>query len=354
MNGIRHARKLRPVTVSLVALAAAAVMLVYAQGPMQAIGTSPDREQKLAEAAKKEGSLTLYTSLAQKDIAPLVKPFEDKYGIKVKVWRSSSENVLQRIVSENTAKRYDVDAIQTTSVQLESLHREKQLQPVDSPLQKDLISGAVPAHHEWAATYLAVWVQAYNTNTVKKEDLPKSYRDLLDPKWNGKLGIEGAIPDWYATVAVDMGEDKGIAFFRELVKKNGISVRNGHSLLNNLVAAGEVPLALTVYHYMPESAKQKGAPIDWFVLDPAVAQASGVAVAVRPQHPYAAQLFYDYMLSTDAQSVLAKMNYVSTNTKVPSPLRSLRTKVVDPVLALDQADKWQKSFEDVIVKQGRR
>jgi iron(III) transport system substrate-binding protein len=315
--------------------------------------SASDRTQKIVDAAKKEGALTLYTSLAQKDITPLTEPFEKKYGIPVKVWRSSSENVLQRIVTEAGAKRYDVDAIHSTVMELESMSREKLLQKINSPYQKDLIPNALQTNREYAATYLAVWVQAYNTNLIKKEDLPKTYQDLLDPKWKGKLGIEADVSEWYSTVARDMGEEKGIKFFSDLVKQNGISVRKGHSLLNNLVTSGEVPLALTVYNYMPETSKKKGAPIDWFVLEPAVAAASGVAVANHAPHPNAALLFYDYMLSTDAQKVLSAMNYVPTSTKVPSALRSLRTKVVDPAIALDQGEKWSKSYEDVVKKSSR-
>jgi iron(III) transport system substrate-binding protein len=356
MNLIKNNRRpaLALALAAIVAAIAAAVALPgFAQDTSLWTYKGADRTQKLIDAAKKEGTLTLYTSLAQKDLPAIIEPFEQKYGIKVHAWRSSSENVLQRTVTEASANRFDVDAIQSTAIELESLHREKILQPIDSPYQKDLIPGALGTNSEWAATYLAVWVQAYNTDKIKKEDLPKTYEDLLQPKWKGKLGIEADVSEWYSTVALDMGEEKGIKFFGDLVRQNGISVRKGHSLLNNLVSAGEVPLALTVYNYMPETSKKKGAPVDWFVLDPAVAAASGVAVVRRAPHPNAALLFYEYMLSPEAQTALLSMNYVPTNAKVPSPLRSLHVKLVDPAVALDQGEKWSKSFDEVI-KQGKR
>src|SRR3989442_1846382 len=170
---------------------------------------------------------------------------------------------------------------------METLHREKILQAVASPYSADLIAGALRPHGEWVATYLSVWVQAYNTKLVKKEDLPRTFQDLLDPKWKGKLGIEANVPEWYSTVVLNMGEDKGIKFFRDLVRRNGISVRSGHSLLNNMVVAGEVPLALTVYQFMPEAARRKGAAIDWFVLEPAVGRLSGTGIAPPAPHPKA-------------------------------------------------------------------
>ncbi len=188
---------------------------------------------------------------------------------------------------------------------MEALSREKLLQPVSSPVHADLAPGSVPAHREWAATILSVWVQAYNTSVVKKDDLPKTYRDLLDPKWKGKLGIEAKNDDWFATVVLLLGgEEKGLAFFRELVAKNGISPRQGHTLLNNMVISGEVPLALTVYNYMPEQAKKKGAPIDWFAIEPAVARSNAIGVARNAPHPAAALLFYEYLLGPDGQSAM--------------------------------------------------
>ncbi len=332
----------------LVLIALATALPCLAQDTSLWTYQGPDRSQKLAEAARKEGTLTLYTSLSQKDLAPLLGPFEQKYDIKVKVWRSGSENVLNRVVKESAGKHYEVDAVHSSGLVMESLHREKIFQPIDSPYQKDLLPGALRPHRGWAATYLAVWVQAYNTNLVKKEDLPKTFADLLHPKWKGKLGIEADVPEWYSTVVRSMGEEKGIKFFSDLVKQNGISVRKGHSVLNNLVVAGDVALALTDYSYMPVNSKKSGAPIDWFVLDPVVSSPSGVGVVARAPHPNAALLFYEYMVSIEGQNGLVSLNYVPTNSKVPSPLGPLRTEMVDPAVALDQGDKWVKSFEEVV------
>lgn len=312
-----------------------------------------DRHQKLVAAAKKEGTFTLYTTIAEKDIPPLIVPFEKKYGIKVRLWRAGTDKVLQRTLTEAAARRHEVDAVHIGTPELEAMYREKILQPVVSPHFPSLIKGAVPTHREWAGTLLSVWVQAYNTKLVKKEDLPKTYQDLLDPKWKGKLGIEAKVQEWYSTVVTDMGEEKGVKLFKDIVDRNGISARKGHSLLNNMVIAGEVPLALTVYNYMPQSAKEKGAPIDWFVLEPAVARANGIGIVRHAPHPNAAALFYDYMLSPEVQKLLVSMDYVPTNIKVPSPLaKNLRVSLVDPAMTLDQIDKWTKSFEDVVTKRG--
>jgi iron(III) transport system substrate-binding protein len=325
---------------------------VLAQTPL-ATYEGADRLQRITEAAKKEGTLTLYTTIAEKDLPALIKPFEAKYGIKVTVWRAGTDKVLQRTLAEAAAKRDEVDAVHFGSPEMEALAREKVLQPVKSPTYKLLTAGSVPAHNQWAATLLSVWVQAYNTTTVKKEDLPKTYADLLDPKWKGKLGIEAKNQDWFQTVADIMGGgDKGLKFFADLVAKNGISPRSGHTLLTNMVVSGEVPLALTVYNYMPEQAKKKGAPVEWFALEPAVARSNAVGVATRAKHPHAALLFHEYML-TDAQALMVGIDYVPTNTTVPSPLKGVKILITDPAKSLDDAEKWGKLFDETVIKKAR-
>lgn len=339
-----------------IALALAAVTVSGAAVAQASLATyeGPDRMEKLVAAAKKEGTLTLYTTIAEKDLPTLLKPFEAKYGVKVNVWRAGTDKVLQRTVAEAKANRREVDVVHFGSPEMEALSREKVLQPVVSPAYRDLVPGSVPKHNEWAATLLSVWVQAYNTNLIKKADLPKTYQDLLDPKWKGKLGIESKNQDWFASVIEILGgPDKGQKFFQELVAKNGVSPRTGHTLLTNMVVSGEVPLALTVYNYMPEQAKKKGAPIDWFALEPAVARSNAVGVARQAPHPAAAVLFHEYML-TEAQPLMSSIDYVPSNTKVASPLKGIRILMTDPIRSLDEAEKWGALFDDMVVKRGGR
>ena len=313
-----------------------------------------DRMARITEAAKKEGTLTLYTTIAEKDLPVLIKPFEAKYGIKVVVWRAGTDKILQRTLAEAAANRNEVDAVHFGSPEMEALAREKILQPVKSPTYRDLAPGSVPPHQQWAATLLSVWVQAYNTGLIRREDLPKTYADLLHPKWKGKLGVEAKNQDWFQTVVEIMGGDaKGLKFFNDLVSTNGISPRKGHTLLTNMVVSGEVPVALTVYNYMPEQAKKKGAPIDWFVLEPAVARSNAVGVAARAKHPNAALLFHEYML-TDAQPLLVGIDYVPTNTTVASTLKGVKIIITDPIRSLDEVAKWEKLFDDTVINRAGR
>jgi iron(III) transport system substrate-binding protein len=340
---------MKALTGFLASLALAAVLPAAAQNLFAYEGA--DRLDKIAAAAKKEGELTLYTTIAEKDLPAIIKPFEQKYGIKVNVWRAGTDKVLQRAVTEAKAKKYTVDAVHFGAPEMEALSREKILQPVTSAVHKDLAAGSVPAHKEWASTILSVWVQAYNTQAIKKSELPKTYQDLLDPKWKGKLGIESKNDDWFASVVHHMGGEKqGLEYFQKLVATNGISPRHGHTLLTNMVVSGEVPMALTVYNYMPEQAKKKGAPIDWFALEPAIARANAVGVARNAPHPNAALLFYEYLLGPEGQKAMVSVDYVPTNTKVESPLKGVRIVQTDPVRSLDEAGKWSKLFDDTVLK----
>ncbi len=339
----------------LLALACVALPHVpaHAQGTSLAdlaFYTGPDRTERLIAGAKREGVVSIYTSLTVEDMKIFGGAFEKKYGIKLQSWRSSSEDIVQRTVVEARGGRFDVDAIETSAAEMEQLHRENLLQEVKSPYIADLNPAALLPHREWIGDRLNLITAAYNTDLIKPADLPKSYDDLLAPKWKGKLGIDGEDSVWFGALLDALGEDKGIKLFRDLVRTNGLSTRKGHTLLANLVASGEVPLALTAYQYKIEQLKKSGAPIDWAVIPPGISRFLGTGVLRRAPHPNAAILFLDFMLS-DAQKLLLGREFTPTNMKV-KPLE-ISFRLVDPAQMLDQGDKWAKLFDAIIVKQGR-
>ena len=312
-----------------------------------------DRMQKLIEGAKKEGQLNIYTSAQTDDMGALTKAFEQKYAVKVNVWRASSEKVLQRAIQEARANRANMDVAETNGPELESMSREKILQKVASPHHKDLIEQAIRPHGEWVGTRLNVFVQAYNTNAVKKEDVPKSWEDLTQPKWKGMLGIEQEDADWLAGQFAELGEARAKKVFGDIVANNGMSVRKGHTLLTQLVVSGEIPFALTVYNYKAQQFKEKGAPIDWFHIGPAIARPNGVAVAKNAPNPHAAVLFYDFEISEEGQKILAGRDFVPTSKKVDTPLQKIPMKFVDARVALDEYTKWEKLYEELFLKKAK-
>jgi iron(III) transport system substrate-binding protein len=307
--------------------------------------SDPDRIAKLLAGAKKEGTVNVYTSETVEDIGALSLAFEAKYGIKLNVWRGSSEDILQRAVVEARGGRFDADAFETGATAMESLHRELLLQQIDLPRAADLAPEAVQPHHEWIGTRYNIFVAAYNTRLIAGADLPKSYDDLADAKWKGKLGIEADDSDWFGAVVEALGEERGLKLFRDIIATNGVSVRKGHTLLANLVVSGEVPLAISTYFYKAAQLKDRGAPIDSLSIAPVVARFEGAGIARRAPHPYAAILFMDFML-TDAQDILAKRDFFPADVRV-KPMPAGLT-FLDPAKALDQSQKWSKYYRDIV------
>ena len=316
-----------------------------------AFAAAAQAPERLVAEAKKEGELVMYTSGQSDDIGALARAFEQKYGVKVSIWRASSEKVLQRAVSEARGGRFAVDVLETNGPELEMAQREGLLRRVDSAHLRDLIPVALRPHGEWVGTRLNVFALAYNTKAVKQDELPKAWQDLAQPRWRGRLGIEADDSEWLAGVLAQTGEQKGVQLFREIVQKNGISVRKGHTLLTQLVVSGEVPLALTVYNYKAEQLKKEGAPIEWFTIGQAVARPNGVAVTKRAPHRSAASLFYDFEISEEGQRLLAKREFVPTNRKVDTPLNKIPLMVVDPTVMLDEQQKWTKLYEELFLRQ---
>ena len=312
-----------------------------------AIYEGPDRLQRLIDGAKREGELTIYTSAQTSDLGPVVEAFEEKYGINATSWRAGSEAVLNRTLQENRAGRYTVDVVETNGPELESLHREELLRLVKSPHHADLIAPAIRPHGEWVGTRLNVFVQAYNTNLVKKEELPETWEDLLDPKWKGRLGIEAEDSDWLAGVFGAIGEERGRELFENIVATNGMSTRKGHTLLTQLVVSGEVPLALTVYNYKAEQLRAEGAPIDWFTIGDAIARPNGVGVVRTAPHPHAAALYYDFELSEEGQRIIATRDFVPTNRTIDTPLNKVPMTFIDARVSIDEYDKWQNLYMEL-------
>jgi iron(III) transport system substrate-binding protein len=312
-----------------------------------ALYENPDRLQRLIEGARREGELNIYTSTQASDLGAVVEAFEKKYGVKASIWRSSSEGVLNRALQEARAGRHMVDIVDSNGPEMEALSSEQLLQRVKSPYHADLIAPAIRPHGEWVGVRVNVFVQAYNTGLVKKEELPKTWEELVDAKWRGKLGIEQEDSEWLAGIYSEIGEERADKVFKQITASNGVSVRKGHTLLTQLVASGEVPLALTVYNYTAEQLRRQGAPIDWFTIGDAIARPNGVGVMRRAPHPHAAVLFYDFELSEEGQRIFAERDFVPTSQKIDTPLNKIPMTFIDPRVTIDEYDKWKNLYTDL-------
>jgi iron(III) transport system substrate-binding protein len=309
-------------------------------------GLSPLIALALAASAWAQPVVNVYSSMAEKDVRRLVAEFERRHGVKVNLWRSGKNRILERVLREARAGRYEVDVIHNPAPEMEALHNEKLLRRVDSPRHAELIPQAVAPHREWAGPRVYIFVQAYNTAKVKAEELPRSYHDLLDPRWRGRVAIEGKEQEWFFTLVQAMGESEGLKFFRQLAA-NGLQVRLGNALLTNLVVAGEVPFALTLYSYLPEQQRRAGAPVNWIALKPTIAATDAVGIAARAPHPREAALFYDFMLG-DGQALMADMGHVISQRRSAAELARYELTFIDPAAVIRDYDRWTKIFEDTI------
>ena len=283
--------------------------------------TGPDRQERLLEGAKKEGGFTLYSSATTEDMGEIIKGFEAKYGLKVKFWRGDSEGILRRAVVEARGGRDEFDLIETSGRTMEALYREKLLQPVASPVLADISPKGRFPHDSWTATRFQIQTLAYNTNH-----------------------------EWFGALVTALGEEKGLKIMREIGARNGVSIRKGHTLLANLTASGEVPLALGIYQYRVAQLKRQGAPIDFLDLPPVVIHPIGVGLSRKPRHPYSAILFFDYIL-TDAQRIYLGQDTQPTNIKVKAePPAAVYMNFSE---ALDENEKWQKLFKEVFPGKAR-
>ena len=294
-------------------------------------------------------TVVLYTSLAPTESGPLGKAFEKKTGIKVEIWRALSEKVVQRALTEHQAKRYAVDVIETNGPEMEMLAREQLFTELKSPYLSDIPSNAIPKHRQWVPDRVNFFVVAYNTKKVDREDLPPSYQGFLDHRWKGRIGIEATDTEWMATLVKKWGEKAGMAYFQRLSEMKP-DMRKGHVLLAELIAAGEIPVGLTVYNANAESLKRRGAPIDWVPVQPVVARPQGIGIARNAPNPKAAAAFVDFVLSPEGQQMLESMGRVPVSTKVRTNLNQFDYTLVDSATVLDEQDKWNKEWERLFLQ----
>lgn len=311
--------------------------------------TGPDREQILAAGAKAEGKVVWYTSLAGSSYKEIAKAFEAKYpGVKVDIYRGTSQDLMAKITAEAQARRYLVDSVETTLPLLRVLREEGLLTPYISPhaakYPEDSKERADKGLLFWAIdreSYIGV---AYNKNSIPAAAAPKSYEDLLRPEYKGKLGL--ATSDTGPRTIGAILAVKGDEFLKKL-KRQEVTL---HSLsaraLLDLVVSGEVGASPTIFRSHAFEAIKKGAPVGWAPMEVVPANAGGVIVAGQPPHRHAALLFVDFILGPESQKILENLDYGNATKdygfKRWYPEKGLTTAQYDKEDA-----KWEKLLRDL-------
>jgi iron(III) transport system substrate-binding protein len=257
---------------------------------------------EIRERADAEGKLMFYCTFNAADSKTLLDAFKQVYPkIDAVYYRSTDSALMERILSENRAGQNLWDVVVTTSFYGHNLKKRGLLATYDSPERKFFRDGYKDPQATWTSTYTNYAALGYNTRAVPKTNVPKSYNDLLKPEWKGQIGLESRPYEWFGTTVKAMGDEKGLAYMRELAKQT--QLRSGRTLLAQLVAAGEFKGALAAYSQTFETLKPSGAPVDWVYLNPVFANIHPTGIAAKAPHPNAARVFVDFMLSRRGQEV---------------------------------------------------
>jgi iron(III) transport system substrate-binding protein len=304
----------------------------------------------LAAAARGEGSLTVYSSMNEQEGLPLWKIFEDAAGVKVNYVRSSDSIILARIAIENRARQRSWDLAVTTTVN--RLPNDALLE-FDPPQAQGLIPQARDPNRRWYGVYANYNMPAYNTNLVKRSELPQSYEQFLERKeWAGKIALDDTDDEWLSAIFAYYGEERGRKLLKDMVAVLKPVMVDGHLALARSVGAGEYWLALNNYASLTANVQLSGAPIDFWALDPVALFFGSVGVSAQAPHPKAALLAANFVLSREAEQFLTQRGRMPTRLDVPvnpaqvSDMLKGR-KIIATIFAGEEQKKWQGLFKDI-------
>jgi len=306
-------------------------------------------QDAILEGAKKEGVLVVYTSMSVDQVQRILDAFKTRYPfLKTTMFRAVGERLLTKIMTEAQAGKYDFDAVQSAESQAYFLKKKNLLQRYVSPEAKHIQKPFFDPDGYWTAVYIMPNVIAYNTRMVKRNEVPKTDEDLLQPKWKGKMGMDHTKPEWFAWKLKRMGEEKGLAYMKKLGAQE-FRLYAGLSVVTNLLAAGEFLLVLNTYLHNVEDIKRKGAPVDWIAQDPIFTKFQPLGIGSKAQHPNAAKLFTDFMLSEEGQKVIASFGRVPTRRGVTTSVQGLDklNYVIDNIAAGDDFNKNYELFRSI-------
>jgi iron(III) transport system substrate-binding protein len=303
----------------------------------------------LVEAAKREGKLTWYTSMAIDTSKPLLDAFLKQYPfLQADLVRLGEEQLSNRILTEARAGKSFFDVVSSSGIQL--LAGRKFLSPYVSAEAQAYAEELRDREHRWTAVYNNNLVPVYNTKMLSEREAPRDYPDLLDPKWKGKLLMDSTDDDWYGTLAVTWGREAALRYMQRLAQQ-APAWRRGHGLVAQLIAAGEVPLGWA-YSFRVERMKSEGAPIDWVTtFNPIVTTISGVGLSAKASAPNAAKLFIDFILSKKGQEMVREMRRVPSRGDV-KPLApkmdqsKLKLKLV-PAEVFANSERYAEEFRKI-------
>jgi iron(III) transport system substrate-binding protein len=304
---------------------------------------------ELKEKGEAEGKMVFYAAFNANDCKTLIDGFKQLYPkIDATFYRATDAQLMERILTEGRAGKNLWDVVMSTSFYGHNLKKRGLLAAYDSPERKFYREGYRDPQATWTSIYTNYAAFGYNTRSVPKTSVPKAHADLLKPEWTGNIGIDSRAYEWFGTMVKAMGEEKGMAFMRGLAKQT--QLRNGRTLLAQLVAAGEFKGALSAYSQTFEQLKPSGAPVDWVYLNPVFANIHPVGLSAKAPHPNAGRLFIDFVLSKRGQELVRGMNRIPDRIDTP-PEQARLIEGIKPAFAptevLENFEQYAKTFHDI-------
>jgi iron(III) transport system substrate-binding protein len=309
-----------------------------------------DRQKLLEEGARKEGTVSWYTSLAGDIIDRHAEAFRAKYPfVKVEIFRGAENELVTKITQETQAQQPSFDVLESQISAIKLLFDAKVMTPYYSPnvaaIPDDFRTKLPSGLYESATDRISLISFGYNTNLIPASAVPKTLNDLMNPALRGKLSVTGTTTGqrWVGMVLNQMGDDRGKQWLADFGAQQKVTVQqvSGQALLD-LIAKGEVPASPTIFRdHVDLAATQKKAPVKWVPLEPAVGNTGQVGMALKAPHPYAALLFIDYLFA-DGAKVFHDNQYTTATDKL-----DFKVWVPERGKTTEQIDKDTKLWSDV-------
>ncbi|RWD61717.1 extracellular solute-binding protein [Mesorhizobium sp.] len=326
--------------------------LVVVAGLLVATVAAKAQDQALIDAAKAEGQVVWYSGLIVRQVVtPIKDAFEKKYGITVNFVSMASQEAALRILNEGRANNIQGDVFDGTA-------------PLSAAMEAGLVEQYVPQEAAnypaelkdpngyWTGQIVQVTAPAINTGLVSAADAPKTFEDLLDPKWKGKMAwssseeIAGP-PGFIGNVLSYMGEEKGMAYLEKLSQQQIANVPSNMRVVLDQGIAGQYPLVLSILNYHAAISAAQGAPVEWLKLESSVFTFGTVQMLKNAPHPSAAKLFLEFLLSDEGQQIIADAGYIPASPRVKAKDPTLKpqegkfavTVISSETFAMNK-DKW--------------
>jgi iron(III) transport system substrate-binding protein len=304
-------------------------------------------QEDLIAKAQKERELVVYGTALAAQFDKFSEAFKRRYPfIQVQYSRATGEALTTKIFYEVSAHQLNPDVVLINNYTHRIFMKKNIITPYVPPTAGNFPPGFIDKQGYWLGFYLVPYAITYNTMLVPKGSAPKSFDDLLNPKWKGQISLERE--EYLVTQShlQYMGQSKGIEYFKRLARQEPILV-NGHSKQAVLLTAGEFPIIIYSDIARTEELKRKGAPIEWVRAEPHITVLVSAAVTREARHPAAARLFMNYLAADEGQKEVIAMDKPPALPKFqPEYLRGVKLYPADWTLS-DTYEEYNKLYREI-------